>query len=90
MGSHATVILNASQIVEDPGNPTMTVMSRWEDTIELISKQVRGLYGNFLNVTLTREDRLRKIIALYDNAIDHTMQTFNLQCAKCKLCYAAY
>ena len=85
VGSSATVILNASQIVEDPGNPTMSVMWRWEDNDELISEQVSGQYRNFLKVTVTREDKVRKIIAVYDNTIGHTMQTFSLQCAKCKL-----
>ena len=81
----ATVILNASQIVEDPGNPTMSVMWRWEDNDELISEQVSGQYRNFLKATVTREDKVREIIAVYDNTIGHTMQTFSLQCPKCKL-----
>ena len=59
-------------------------MWKWKDTDELISEQVSGRYGNFLNVAVTRDDRLREIFALYENAIGHTMQTFNLQCAKCK------
>ena len=83
MGSSATVILNASQIVETPGNPTITVMWRWKDNDELILAS--GQYGNFLNVTETRDVRLQEIVALYDNTIGHTMQTFNLQCAKCTL-----
>ena len=60
-------------------------MWKWKDNDELISEQVSGQYGNFVNVTVTRDDRLQEIIALYDNTIGHTMQTFNLQCAKCKL-----
>ena len=79
MGSSATVILNASQIVETPGNPTITVMWRWEDNDKLVSGSVSGQYGNFLNVTVTRDVRLQEIIALYDNTISHTMQAFNLQ-----------
>ena len=84
-GSHATVILGASQIVEDPGVPTATVMWKWKDTDEIISGQVSGQHRNLLEVAVTRDDRLREAIALYDNAICHTMQTFNLQCAKCKM-----
>ena len=84
-GSRATVILDASQIVEDPGVPTATVMWKWKDTDELISGQVSGQYENVLNVTVASDDRFREIIALYNNTIGHTMQTFNLQCAKCKL-----
>ncbi len=60
-------------------------MWKWKDIDELILGQVSGQYGNVLNVPVTRDDRLREIIALYDNTIGHTMQTFNLQCAKCKL-----
>ena len=46
-------------------------MWKWKDTDELISEEVSGQYGNFLNVTVARDDRFREIIALYNNTIGH-------------------
>ena len=82
VGASASVVLNASQIVVDPGNPTSTVMWKWQNGMT-ISNQVSGKYGELLSIMVARADDKRVIIALYDNTIGHTMQGFTL-CAKCK------
>ena len=73
IGSSAAVHLNASQIVEDPGNPTSTVMRKREYGMT-ISNQVSGKYEELLSIMVTRADDKRVIIALYNNTIGHSMQ----------------